>query len=67
MNWFTALIITSYIGICEVRAPNVQACDGRWSLALGVLVPSPISPVMPALGRLVGRARKPEEDRGPRA
>jgi hypothetical protein len=61
MNWFTALIISTYIGICEVRAPNVQACDGRWSLALGVLVPSPISPVMPALGRLVARRKQDDE------
>jgi hypothetical protein len=66
MNWFTALIISTYIGICEVRAPNVSACDGRWSLALGVLVPSPISPVMPALGRLVGRTRRQDEP-GPKA
>ena len=66
MNWFTALIISTYIGICEVRAPSPTACDGRWSLALGVLVPSPISPVMPALGRLVGRARRQDES-GPKA
>lgn len=67
MNWFTALVIGSYLGLCEYRAPNAQACDGRWSMALGVLVPSPLSPVIPGLGRLITR-RKPDDDQqGPRA
>ena len=66
MNWITALILGAYIGVCEFRAPNAQACDGRWSIAIGVLVPSPLSPVGPALGRLAGQVRRRDDQREPR-
>ena len=66
MNWFTALVLSTYVGICEVRAPSASACDGRWSMAIGVLGPSPLAPVMPALGRLVARRKPEDEQQGPR-
>jgi hypothetical protein len=67
MNWFTAMVLMTYVGICEVRAPNASACDGRWAMAIGVLVPSPLSPVMPTLGRLVARRKPEDEQQGPKA
>ena len=70
MNWFTALLITGYIGVCEARVPRpLQACENRWNLALGVLFPSPIQGAIPAVGNLLrGRRRhdassEPQQDR----
>lgn len=59
MAWFTAALVSAYIGICEFRAPTPwQTCDSRWNWALGVLVPSPL----PALAKLVTqRRREPAE------
>jgi hypothetical protein len=59
MAWFTAALVASYIGICELRAPTPwQTCDSRWNWALGVLVPSPL----PAVAKLITqRRRKPAE------
>ena len=55
MAWFTAALISTYIGICEFRAPTPwQTCDSRWNWALGVLVPSPL----PALAKLVTQRRR---------
>jgi hypothetical protein len=55
MAWFTAALVASYIGICELRAPTPwQTCDSRWNWALGVLVPSPL----PALAKLVTQPRR---------
>ena len=59
MAWFTAALVSAYIGICEYRAPTPwQTCDSRWNWALGVLVPSPL----PAVAKLITqRRRKPSE------
>ena len=55
MVWFTAVLVSSYIGICEFRAPAPwQSCEPRWNLALGVLVPSPAT----ALAKLVTQRRR---------
>lgn len=55
MQWFTAALVASYIGICEVRAPNAwTACESRWNWALGVLVPSPL----PALGKYLAQQQQ---------
>lgn len=55
MNWLTAALVTGYISICEVRAPNAwQACESRWNWALGVLVPSPLSAAAVAIKRRRG-------------
>ena len=64
MNWFTALLVSAYIGVCEARVPSpFQACESRWNWALGVLVPSPIQGALPAIGGLLGgrRKRSPED------
>ena len=43
-HWLVAALVSGYIGVCELRAPNAwSACENRWNLALGVLVPSPMS------------------------
>ena len=72
MNWFTALLIIGYIGVCEARVPSpFQACESRWNWALGVLVPSPIQGAIPAVSNLLrGRRRhdaqtEPQQDRTP--
>lgn len=63
MNWVTAALLAGYIGVCEARVPApYQACESRWNLALGVLVPSPL----PMAARILqGRRRRsdatPEE------
>jgi hypothetical protein len=55
MAWFTAALVSSYIGICEFRAPTPwQTCDSRWNYALGVLVPSPL----PGVARLITQQRR---------
>jgi hypothetical protein len=55
MAWFTAALVSSYIGICEFRAPAPwQACESRWNWALGVLVPSPL----PEMAKLITRPRR---------
>ena len=55
MNWVTAALLVGYVGICEYRAPNPwQACDSRWNVALGVLVPSPVAPLARGLMARVG-------------
>lgn len=64
MNWFTALLVAGYLGVCEARVPSpFQACESRWNWALGVLVPSPIQGAFPAIGGLLGgrRKRSPED------
>ena len=59
MNWFTALLVSAYIGVCEARVPSpFQACENRWNWALGVLVPSPIQGALPAIEDLLGGRRK---------
>ena len=72
MNWFTGVLILSYLGLCETRAPAPhQACESRWNWALGVLVPSPIQGALPAVGRMLGLPRRrysdaiPEEEPRP--
>lgn len=63
MNFFTALMIAGYIGICEARVPTpYQACESRWNWALGVLVPSPIQGAIPAAGKLLGFTRRRRSD-----
>jgi hypothetical protein len=65
MSWPVVALLAGYIGICEYRAPSPhQACDARWNVALGVLVPSPIQGAIPAAGRLLGlgRRRRPDTD-----
>jgi hypothetical protein len=27
-------VLLAFVGLCEVRAPNLQACDHRWALVL---------------------------------
>lgn len=55
MAWFTAGLVASYIGVCEFRSPTPwQACEPRWNLALGVLVPSPAT----AIAKLVTQQRR---------
>jgi hypothetical protein len=69
MAWFTAALVSAYIGICEFRAPTPwQTCDSRWNWALGVLVPSPIQGAIPAAGRMLGlgRRRRPDTDVEPK-
>jgi hypothetical protein len=63
MTWVTAALVSAYIGVCEVRAPNAwTACESRWNWALGVLVPSPL----PAMARLLpGRRRRQDEPEQP--
>jgi len=62
MNWFTALLITGYIGVCEARVPSpFQACESRWNWALGVLVPSPIQGAIPAVSNLLRGRRRHDE------
>ena len=62
MNWFTALLVSAYIGVCEARVPSpYQACEARWSSALAVLVPSPIQGALPAIGGLLGGRLKREQ------
>jgi hypothetical protein len=57
MNWFTAALVATYIGVCEARVPSpYQACESRWNWALGVLVPSPL----PAVGRLLTQRKRRE-------
>ena len=66
MNWFTAILVAGYIGVCEFRVPApYQACESRWNWALGVLVPSPIQGAMPAVGRLLGLPRRRNADASP--
>jgi hypothetical protein len=62
-SWFTPVLVASYIGICEFRAPNPwQTCDSRWNWALGVLVPSPL----PAVAKFIAQRRRQEgEAEGP--
>jgi len=63
MSWITATLLAGYIGICEYRAPTPwQTCDNRWTMALGVLVPSPIQGAIPAAGRLLGITRRRRTD-----
>ena len=74
MLWATSLLLGAYIGVCEWRAPHHawEACESRWSVALGVLVPSPVVPLahgltarLPAPG---GRRRSdalPDEQTAP--
>jgi hypothetical protein len=63
MNWPVVVLLAGYIGICEYRAPSPhQACDARWNVALGVLVPSPIQGAIPAAGRLLGLGRRRRND-----
>jgi hypothetical protein len=62
MIWATPLLLVAYVGICEYRAPSPwQACDNRWNVALGVLVPSPVAPLahnlMARMGPLQRRRR----------
>lgn len=62
MNWFTALLVVAYLGVCEARVPApYQACETRWNWALGVLVPSPIQGALPAIKGLLGGHRKRDE------
>ena len=66
MNWFTALLVAGYLGVCEARVPSpFQACESRWNWALGVLVPSPIQDALPAIGGLLGGRRKREQMQQP--
>ncbi len=62
MNWFAATMLAGYIGICEYRAPTPwQTCENRWSLALGVLVPSPVQGAASLAGRMFNRRRRHAE------
>ena len=57
MNWMTAGMLAAYIATCEARVPAPhQACETRWNLALGVLVPSPIQGAVTRF--LPGRRRR---------
>ena len=62
MNWFAASLLAGYIGICEYRAPTPwQTCESRWSMAIGVLVPSPVQGALGTMaGRLLPRRRRPD-------
>ena len=61
MNWFAASLLAGYIGICEYRAPTPwQTCETRWSMAIGVLVPSPVQGALSMAGRLMPRRRRPD-------
>lgn len=62
MNWAIGLLLAGYIGICEYRAPTPwQTCENRWSLALGVLVPSPIQGAAGMVARhFSSRRRRPD-------
>ena len=66
MIWLTAALLAAYVGACELRAPAPwAACESRWSVAIGVLVPSPINGTLPAIGRLLQRGRRREDERQP--
>jgi hypothetical protein len=66
MNWAAFALLVGYIGVCEVRAPNPwAACDARWNVALGVLIPSPIQGAIPAAGRMLGLGRRRRADANP--
>lgn len=66
MSWLTAALLAAYVSACELRAPAPwAACESRWSVALGVLVPSPINGTLPAIGRLLQRGRRREDNRQP--
>ncbi len=66
MTWLTAALLTAYVGACELRAPAPwAACESRWSVALGVLVPSPIGGALPAIGRLLQRGQRRPHDHQP--
>lgn len=59
MSWITAALLASYIGICEWRAPTPwQTCENRWSLAMGVLVPSPLPAATGAIARHLSNRRR---------
>jgi hypothetical protein len=63
MNWAAFALLAGYIGVCEVRAPNPwAACDARWNVALGVLIPSPLQSAIPAAGRMLGLGRRRRSD-----
>lgn len=65
MLWATPLLLGAYIGICEYRAPQHawEACESRWSVALGVLVPSPVAPLAHGLmTRLPASQRRRRSD-----
>jgi len=63
MAWFTAALVASYVGICEIRAPTPwQTCGSRWDWALGVLVPSPLPAVVK---HITQRRRRPAEIKPP--
>jgi hypothetical protein len=62
VNWFAATLLVSYIGICEYRAPTPwQTCENRWSMAIGVLVPSPVQGAVSLAGRMFNRRRRHAE------
>ena len=62
MNWFAATLLAGYIGICEYRAPTPwQTCENRWSMAIGVLVPSPVQGAVSLAGHLFNRRRRHAE------
>lgn len=66
MNWAALALLAGYIGVCEYRAPNPwAACDARWNVALGVLIPSPLQGVAPAAGKLLGFTRRRRSDAKP--
>ena len=71
MNWAALALLSGYIGVCEYRAPNPwAACDARWNVALGVLIPSPLQGMAPAAGKLLNltrRRRHAEPDSDPPA
>lgn len=51
-HWLVAALISGYIGACELRAPQAwSACENRWTLALGYLVPSPVNGTAKWLGQ----------------
>lgn len=55
IHWLVAALISGYIGACELRAPQAwSACENRWTLALGYVVPSPVS----GAARRIGQSRK---------
>jgi len=64
MSWLTAALVASYIGVCEVRAPNAwQACESRWNWALGVLVPSPVPGAVTMARRFMAGTKRRQDER----
>lgn len=66
MNWPVIALLAAYISVCEARVPApYQACEARWNVALGVLVPSPLPGVTGAAASIAQRLirrRRPEEE-----